>query len=149
MGADLYIESITAKAQEEFKPEFDEAVAMRDAEKDPKKREELQERVSAAYDKMYPNDGYFRDSYNGTSLFRALGLSWWGCGYIDEEGYISPQNAQKLLDDIKKKKVPKITVEYVDDGVEEWQKYFEEKKARFEKFLETAIEMQESILASV
>jgi hypothetical protein len=116
-----------------------------------------QARVNKWYNKMY-EVGYFRDSYNGTSLFRRLGLSWWGCKYI-ENGVISPENAQKLLDEVEQVELEPITKEEleenhcrVDDGENSpvtWNKMFSEKKACFVSFLKEAIDNHWSIEASV
>lgn len=116
-----------------------------------------QARVNKWYDKMY-EVGYFRDSYNGTSLFWRLGMSWWGCPYI-KNGEIKPENAKKLLAEVEQAEINPITKEEllehhckVDDGEnspESWDKMFSDKKARFVFFLKEAIANNWVISASV
>jgi len=116
-----------------------------------------QARVTKWYNKMY-EVGYFRDSYNGTSLFWRLGMSWWNCPYI-KGGEISPENAQKLLDEVEQVELKPITKEElreyhckVDDeknSPASWNKMFSEKKERFISFLKEAIANNWAIDASV
>lgn len=76
MGADLYIEKIHQPLLEKYQPLFDEAVRQRDAlPRDSKEAKAAQRKVTRYYDLMY-SDGYFRDSYNVTSVLWRLGLSW-------------------------------------------------------------------------
>lgn len=160
MGADLYIEPIFKENKEKYEDLFNKAVAERDKFNVLGKKEEAekaQKEVSEYYDKMY-SVGYFRDSYNGTSLLWKLGLSWWECGYI-KRGYISIANAKKLLKQVQSTELEPITRHSleeghckVDDGecsVESWKKYFVEKKKLFEEFLKTAINLKAKIRASV
>jgi hypothetical protein len=93
MGADIYLTSVFEAHNAKHKARFEEAVQARNAydlavqtsvllSRDPAvmaKKNELQEKVSEAYEAMYA-EGYFRDSYNETSLFWMLGLSWWELG---------------------------------------------------------------------
>jgi hypothetical protein len=125
-----------------------------------KKIRAAQKKVIQAIEKLDAPEGYFRDSYNGTSLFWALGLSWWhDVGeLINSRGQMSPRNAKKLLTLIKSKKLKKITKKalienrcQIDDEntVKSWQRYYEDKKARFETFLQTAIDLNEPIDCSI
>ena len=44
---------------------------------------------------------YFRDSYNASSLFWRLGLSWWGLlngGFINDEGILNADTVRMLLE---------------------------------------------------
>lgn len=162
MGADIYIESISEACREKYGPKFEAAVAKRETATDPKEKEAAQKLVSKYYDLMYGR-GYFRDSYNGTSLFWCLGLSWWGDtgGELDDEGYLSVQGCKNLLAEVKARNVPtlKKMPEYLDgkyvvlDDDENspavWRKYFVNKRRRFIRFLEKAIELDEPIRCSV
>ena len=53
------------------------------------------------------NAGYFRDSYNNWNLLWQYGLDYWVAfkKYLDEEGLLTPQGAQELLDELKKREV--------------------------------------------
>src|SRR5512146_3228468 len=98
MGADLYIESISNKQKATYEPLFNAAVRARESNKDESRKDELQAEVSKYYDLMYA-EGYFRDSYNITSVLKRLGLSWWkDVGpLLNKKGYLSPTKARKLL----------------------------------------------------
>ena len=126
------------------------------------KYRELQDKVDEMMGKM-DEVGYFRDSYNGSSLFWKLGLSWWAMAnvggtnkkiqLINSRGYITPKKAVLLL-----AMVNALPIQIGDEEVAQWApgttkedlvKYFTEKKARFVKFIEFAIEKKASIMASV
>jgi hypothetical protein len=82
--------------------EFDEAVARRDGlPEDSAARNEAQEDVERLYEKMY-EEGYFRDSYNASSVLWPLGLSWWtDVGALletdDDERVLTPDGVVRLL----------------------------------------------------
>lgn len=183
MGADLYIPAIHDKLYEEYKLEFDAAVMTRDglqADLEDKEAEEAdeqeivalkkaietaQEDVHNAYESIYDDAGYFRDSYNAASVFWRLGMSWWRD--IEEyaeinpnqdyngkpyKNWISPESCLKLADKIKKTQLQLVsTVEELEqlcastkddeDGtsaVDSWNKYWTEKKAHLIDFLQRA-----------
>lgn len=158
MGADLYIESVNEKCLAKWKPKFDAAVAARDAATTDEARKELQKEVSRCYDEMYA-DGYFRDSYNSTNLLWQLGLSWWEDvgNMLDEEGNLPVETIKEFVETVKDREVPpphelRLEQACVDDGensLESWHRYFVEKRERFIKFLETAIRLDEPIIASI
>src|SRR5689334_13052050 len=77
MGADLYIRKIHNVQEAKWRPKFDEAIALRDSAVDKDAQAEAQKLVDEAYDGLNAPEGYFRDSYNGTSVLNRLGLSWW------------------------------------------------------------------------
>lgn len=159
MGADLYRESITDKAQAEYGPWFDNAVEKRNGliatfeNLDPAtpdglhvkaKIDQAQAEVERYWGLMYPEDGYFRDSYNGSSLFDQLGLSWWSNDFedrLDENGYLDVNGCKWLLAEVQSRKLKQTRG---NTG-----KYFVEKKARLERFLQGAIEANEPIYCSV
>lgn len=160
MGADLYIRSIQQAAQEKYKPKFDEWVAKRDRAKGAE-REAAQKKVSWYYDKMYPDKGYFRDSYNDSSLLWILGMSWWHSEFIDEDGEISVEGCRRFLEALEVHRIPRRSqmdwdgwvrghhVKDEGDGGRKWRKYFVWKRRKLMKFLRTAIELNESVEASV
>ena len=123
---------------------------------------ELQAEVSKYYEKMY-EVGYFRDSYNGSSLFWKLGLSWWAMAningkpvkvqLIDKQGNISVKSSKLLLALVKS-----LPIQLDEKANENWEKgttvedvrkFFEAKKKRFEDFLQFAIDNKAKIRASV
>lgn len=183
MGADLYIRSLNDAAEAQYKPLFEAACTARDsyAERNEviRNREtgeftdpeylKLQAVVHEAYENMYEkNGGYFRDSYNSTSLFWLLDLSWWNSDAITQDGddddddaypVITVASAARLLDEIEAKEVTAAMVaamleknrERVGDpsDLAGWTTYFQEKRERFIAFLKRAIALNEPIQASV
>jgi hypothetical protein len=74
MGADLYIENIHYPLMRKYEPLFESAVRRRDSSPPKSKEAEAAQRdVTKYYDLMY-SEGYFRDSYNATSVLWRLGL---------------------------------------------------------------------------
>ncbi len=77
MGVDIYLEPAFSRNREAHEPEFDRAVARRDAldpcgHRDPQldcARCAAEEEVGRAREAMYPDRYYIRSSYNPTSLF--------------------------------------------------------------------------------
>jgi len=162
MGADIYIRSLSDAGHAKYSKKFDEAVMLRDKAQTAEEREAAQKLVSKYYEKMYAR-GYFRDSYNATSLFWILGLSWWNDtgNELDEEGRLSVAGCKKLLAEVKGRAVPSVkqVASYlagqnaaVDDGENspaEWRKFFVNKRRRFIRFLEKAIELNEGLDCSI
>jgi len=102
---------------------------------------------------------YFRDSYNQSSLFWRLGLSWWGLSqsdYIDENGNLNAETVQMLLDGYNELHEQALSEEATtawykqqleedmmfsdDEGVEFWVKYFQEKGQRFAEFCQRTLD---------
>lgn len=77
MGADIYLRSKYQPNYDRIKPLFDKALDYADSLKSgtPEYKAAHAE-VDRLYEEMC-SIGYFRDSYNNSSLFRQLGLSWW------------------------------------------------------------------------
>jgi len=175
MGADLYIEPIFSQNNKKYSKLFEIAVQERDKEYEKngntKQGELLQEKVTEYYNKMYER-GYFRDSYNNSSLFWKLGLSWWEldraglldigsteCGEYYSTG-ISSENAFLLRELVKETPLVidpnkdgdgrEITgKEFSDAGLEETIEYFEKKKQDFIDFLTEAYEGGYCVEASI
>lgn len=158
MGADLYIRKIQKPVREAWQPKFDEAVKLRDAAQDDIAKAAAQKLVDEAYEHIWGGDGYFRDSYNGTSILGRLGLSWWQDMEYDldsetdpNENNVSAEACRRFLAKVIEAGPPSIATEAelrarhcsVDDGEnspESWNKYFAEKHQRLIAFLERAIE---------
>jgi hypothetical protein len=157
MGADLYIRSISDKARAEHKPAFEKAVAQRDRVKTRRAQKAAQARVEAAYDRMY-GQGYFRDSYNPSSLAWALGISWWRdvVPQLDDESMLSVELTRVLRERIAAATVAPDEEQLAnclkfedmksrDDVVA----YFEKERKALLAFLDTAIELNEPIYCSL
>lgn len=118
-----------------------------------------QGKVSELYEKMYDCDLYFRDSYNATSVFWQLGLSWWNDleDHVDDEYVLHPEGAKALLEIVESREIPAaedLNLQHAADtdtpeGLEKWRDYFIEKKERFVAFLKKAINEDRTIACSV
>jgi hypothetical protein len=161
MGADIYIQSLHEACLKKYEKKFHEAVAKRDKlTRGSGEAEEAQKEVEKYYDLMYTR-GYFRDSYNATSLFGQLGLSWWNDLKLDEKGCLSVDKCKELLKTVKARKIPSVSEMETDlrkngaaidndrNSQFEWHKMFVNKKRRFIRFLNTAIKRNEAIRCSV
>jgi hypothetical protein len=148
LGADLYIESIFDENNKKYEAQFSEAAIKRNNATTEEEREKYHKKVSVLYDKMYEK-GYFRDSYNNSSLFWKLDLSWWNDlgNYIDGKSNMHPENIKKFLELIKSRKHHLIA--NLQNVEEDEMNYFFSKYDAFCKFLEEAIEFNQPIYCSV
>jgi len=193
MGADIYLPSVNERHEREHRSLFDQMVLNRDhlitklggrdkVMRDPrlsKQVDKLQQYVGEAYEILTESPGYFRDSYNDTSLFWVLGISWWEIAdkMLDEERNLPIEHAKELLafmeteretfDETfaawveKKRKGKKEGVDgalydekpwkFDTEGgsVEDWRKMFRTKLDRFIELLKRSIEMNEPLHWSV
>ncbi|MHA2022796.1 MAG: hypothetical protein ACTSWQ_03955 [Candidatus Thorarchaeota archaeon] len=162
MGADLYIKKSTKKANEKYHPLFDKAVEKRNAAKTDKQNEKWQKKVTEYYNAMYPDEGYFRDSYNATSVLWTLGLSWWEdvAKILNSKGNLSRKNLSLFIHMVENAKqtlptkadllAEHCTIE--DDGensVEGWHKYYKDKREALLKFLKSARNQRLAIYCSI
>jgi len=155
MGADLYIQSISDDSKAKYEPLFNQACSDRDKETDEKKKATLQKRVTFYYDRMYPVSGYFRDSYNLTSVLGRMELSWWrDVKPMLEKGFLPVEKTKEFLKMVQSKQVRPISKEEcLEKGlqatIEEWNDYFEKKRKSLIKFLRFAIRKNEPIRCSL
>ena len=190
MGADLYIDSLFQSNSKKYAKQFHKWAKIRDEKskgipepiknyleradaegvsmvashartyiKTFQEMKEAQKKVSAYYNQMY-SKGYFRDSYNSSSVMGTLGLSWWSdVTPLLKNGELSPANAKKLIAMINSRKQNLPTKEQllkrdatVDDNkntVEAWHQMYKNSKLELIHFLTTAIKMGESISCSL
>lgn len=158
MGANLYIQSIVEKSHQQWKPEFQKLIAQRNklyAEGKDEEAKKLQEKIWEVYGKMYPPEGYFRDSYNSTNLLWQLGFSWWeDVGQLlNEESKLNADGIRTLLNMIEKAK-PFSLEDFQDNNgfgvpAEEILEYFTRKREAFVLFLKRALALGEDILVSI
>lgn len=148
MGADLTIRKYYEQSVEKYEGKFNEACQRRNLAKSQKQKEKIQASVERYYRLMHGSRGYFRDSYNGTSVLNALGLSWWQdvIPMLDKKGDLSPEKAKELIDMVKEAKMPKIDLGWLrDNGLDStdspmlWRKYFVDKRRDLLKFLSIAV----------
>jgi len=175
MGADLYIKQLHDPVVKKYGPLFEKAVAVRDhlkAEGDrlPKKSEigqrmrslsdAAQELVTFLFDGMY-EQGYFRDSYNATSVLWRLGLSWWKdvIPLCDDKHNLAGENLHRLRDMVAQAELRLPTKEELKEngaepdkdgnGLEEWHNYYREKRETLLAFLNQAIELNTAVYCSL
>jgi len=107
--------------------------------------EAAQREVTKYYNRMYPSSGYFRDSYNGSSVLWRLGMSWW---QDVPDGVLTASQLEELVRKVQVAKLKPITAAELEEGgckvddkensPEIWNKYFRNKKRRLVRFLKRA-----------
>lgn len=86
MGADIYLESVHAPLEAKLRPVI-------------RGERSSDEAAIAALKRLYSlKSGYFRDNYNGYSLFAQLKLSWWlDIGQLlDDHNYLPVEAAKRV-----------------------------------------------------
>lgn len=161
MGADLYIDSIYNKRQDQYQDSFHAAAAKRDNAQTNEEKERAQKEVEILHELMF-REGYFRDSYNVTSVLQTLGLSWWQhvIPMLNKKGYLSVKKTRDFLkiievakqtfpneDELKKQGA--MIQEEGDNSLERWHKGYRNARDELIKFLKTAIELNEAISCSL
>ena len=141
MGADLYISQLFDPHYKRWQRRFYKAVAYRDqlAENAPE-REEAQKRAEECFDRMYER-GYFRDSYNDSSLLNRFNLSWWDdvIPMLNGKSQLTPKKAAQLLSMLKEREglfECNLASEQKPD-----RRYFRQDYAEFKEFLNQAIQL--------
>ena len=160
MGADIYLSSIADRARHMYEPLFNDAVKRRNLAKTEGLKAEWQHKVEKYHDAMFPEEGYFRDSYNATSVFQVMDLSWWQLGdeMLDETAHLPVDKARELLALIEQRPISYETVtahceqnklHESKQSIDEWFKYFVAKRERFMALLRKSIELNEPLLWSI
>lgn len=173
MGADIYLNSKFDKNYEEVQKEIDALEALfkstnkkslldvADGDEDNK----LFELTRPLLDKQY-SVGYFRDSYNSSSLLSQLGLSWSGdiSKRLNDESYLPVEDCKWLLEEINNKRIGESVTEepmmarlFSVLGQEktnvaldaERLEYFVKKKSMLVNLLLDAIELDEPLYCSI
>ena len=120
----------------------------------------FQQEVHRCYGKM--NEvGYFRDSYNGTSVMWQLGLSWWtDIGKLtskyamgDEEGHTSIEGVKAIRELVAAKQITVLDMAKLENcsdtdtekGRATWLAYFQKKHKRLIAFFDKAIKLNKPI----
>lgn len=160
MGADLYIEKVYKKNQETFGPLFQAAVTLRDEATTEDLKVLGQKLVDHFYRKLH-DEGYFRDSYNGTNCLNRLGLSWWADvseKFVNKQGRMSVTNAKKFLALVDPLPVQKVNEAWLKENhctvdanntVDRWNQMYLDGKLELVAFLKKAIELKEPIDCSL
>jgi hypothetical protein len=175
MGADLFIESISNKTQNQYGELFAKALHNRDAIskeitgtaqanaqcREDSRWKEAQARVEEYHDAMY-SKGYFRDSYNCWNMLWTLGLSWWqDVGkLLDTDGILSGNNLIKFREMVVNaeqvlpgkdyfEKYNLTITETGENSLPEIHKFFITRRQALLDFLDEAISLGEPIICSV
>ena len=172
MGADIYLNSKFNKNYNEVQKQIDELETLfksthkqtifdvADGNKD-----KLFELTRPLLDKQY-SVGYFRDSYNSSSLLSQLGLSWSSdiSKRLNDESYLSVENCKWLLEEINNRRIGESVTEepmmarlFSVLGLEktsialdaERLEYFVKKKSALVNLLLDAIELDEPLYCSI
>lgn len=149
MGADLHIRSLYEANRADKVPAFEAAVRLRDSlPKDSPQRQVAQEEVERRFDQMM-SQGYFRDPYNEWDLLWKFGVSWWQdvIPMLDECGGLSVTAAEQLLARLREREGT-FEANLVELAAED-ERYFREKYAALQQFLNQAIELREVIDCSL
>lgn len=170
MGADLYIRELYDTNYKKYSPLFDKWVEKRDRltkeEASSKEIRKAKDKVDYYYEKMY-SEGYFRDSYNATSLLWQYELSWWNVvseelcnkdGELDEAGIkallklmdkdVFHENMAKLLNGHNDKMDHAADMDTMEHR-KGWVAYFLKKDKEFRRFLRKALKLNVSIDCSL
>ena len=147
MGADLYITNEIQPLHDKLQPLFEDALEKRGAIEDTDSNEYklASEKVNGLYNELYPEECYFRDSYNPYSVLWALDLSWWTDVIpMLDEGMLSPDKAQELIDMIEDKEI-NLRSDQKEIGVD----YFEDRKQSLIEFLKHSVNSKQPIECSL
>ena len=186
MGADLYIEKVFRPQNEAHKAQFDMAVTARDlamaragksrghSDIPPaptedrrqawaEKAEEYQKIVDQEYDAMYAQ-GYFRDSYNASSVLWQMGLSWWAdvIPMLNKRGNLSGAKLREFrqmlvdrpikvtLKDLRKNlKEHGAALDKEENSPRAWRDHFIKKREELIAFVDEAIKLRTCIRCSL
>ncbi len=177
MGADIYLRSVNNAARAKWEPIFKAAVAKRDSfPRGSAEADAAQEAAEEAYEGLF-GEGYFRDSYNATSLFGFLGISWWNAAgfggqardhawsingkaemsvrsmtalrrYLADHGEITPEEATAWRRERERSAFPPC-FEEPENGLDRWREMFERKRHDLIALLDQAIALKEPLYCSV
>ncbi|PWT75873.1 MAG: hypothetical protein C5B60_04695 [Chloroflexi bacterium] len=154
MGADIYLKSKHEPHQALWEPRFNKAVRERDAlPRDCYAYTQKQLEVGTIYDEMF-SVGYYRDSYNNSSLLNQLNLSWWeDVGpMLDKNGMLPIERAKELRAIIAVRPLDEKRVREAMSGSETYDEcldYFEDKRTRLLTLLDESIELGEPLYMSI
>ena len=161
-GVDLCIKQIHEPIMDKYWPLFDAAVKKRDSlPRGSQAAHDAQEEVTKCYDLMY-SEGYFRDGDTSSSVLWALGLSWWRdvSPLCNERGDLEKENLRKFREMVaaanqwlpsrrQLRKHGARVEETGDNSLEEWHKYYHEKRQRLLAFLDRAIQLNTAVHCSM
>lgn len=157
MGADLSIRSVLDAANKRHRSAYEAALRKRERSVGAE-RDAAQAEVARICDLLFPEDGYFRDSYNGTNVLWAFGLSWWVDVKLNKSGFLAGSNLKRFRRMVAEAQLV-VDEDYLkrqhcrawgkDYTVEAWRRFFTKRRQELLAFLDHAIEQGEPIEASL
>jgi hypothetical protein len=105
--------------------------------------------IQSIYNRQSGDEGYFRDPYNDWDLLWQFNLSWWKhiLPLLDQDDNLAVRDAEWLLDQLKRRE--KMFEQNIAEMPAKEQEHFRIRYQRLQKFLNCAIERNESILCSL
>ena len=159
---DLFIRQIHELLVDKYWPLFDAAVQRRDSLPRGSKAAEAAQMEVTKYYELMRSEGFFGDSYNHTSALWTLGLSWWRdvIPMCNEQGELEKENLRKFREMVaaanqwlpsgrQLRKNGARVEETGDNSLEEWHKYYHEKRQRLLVFLDRAIQLNTAVHCSL
>lgn len=118
-----------------------------------KEHKEISSKINALYKKIMSEEACFTDKYGQTSLLKSLGLDWKrDISCLITEGQISGDEILLFIDKINNAQITQIDqtlLEGAEADKEEWEKFFEEKRANLINLLKKAMELNEPLQCSI
>ncbi len=147
MGADLYITTLFQRRRQQWEPELERAMRLRDScSEGTEEYRQADARVGECHDRLYES-GYFRDPYNDWDLLWQFGLSW--CDdvipMLDADFTLSVVETENLLALLRERE------ETFESRLAQMQRtdreYFRNRYAALTDFLREAIKLNAPIQA--
>ncbi len=149
MGADLYIQSLHAAQRARWERRYEAAAKLRDRlPAGSTEAKGAQAEVERSFEQMYAR-GYFRDPYNNRDVLWQFGLSWWTdiIPMLDGDSALSVSASRRLLLILKERET--AFEERLSAFLEKDQRYFRDRYAELQRFLNEAITLDEPITCSL
>ena len=149
MGADLFISELFDAQVATWQGLFNEAIAERDkAKHDSEEYCKLQRRVWRYFRLMW-SEGYFRDTYDDSSLLRKFQLSWSIdiAPRLDSDDCLSVEKTKEFL--VELERLEDIFNHSLVDMTARERRYFRRKYQRLSGFLNQAVSLNLPIVCSL
>lgn len=161
MRADIYLNSVYKSNDGKYNKLFQRAAQLRDQASSEISRAQHQAKVDEYYDKMHSPQGYFRDSYNNSSLLWVYNMSWWDIAdkWLTDDGHLPIGRAIEFRAQIKEINHDAEVNRWLEDNKNslstaansawEWRMYFAKKREELLALLTASINSDEPLMCSV